>query len=325
MVCTYTPIQYIYILFLSTEASIGCPIPDLRFSRPRKFGTTTTEQPYVTFETTQIYLPEDFTTADFEFISNSDGSNENINDNIQRQTRYTDFNPYSWGDGTIGIDDSVVTSKNDEQDEVHNSNQHTKHERRKLRKNNGRRRLNQNQHKQSKREVRNADVFDNIYYVQSANVISNLRQSNSFESINSNADISLSTGIHDSESTNINDGESYIHKNINGNLTVSGGQGNNVDEVDIDDEKFQQANNDSNPLHRVKRKSGKTTGALRPKGASDTGSKSTSRKKEGSYCALLLAILSLQYNDYFKLHSKPNRYFRKFYFVYKIILLCNSK
>lgn len=33
---------------------------------------------------------------------------------------------------------------------------------------------------------------------------------------------------------------------------------------------------------RVKRKSGKTTGALsRPKGASDSGSKSTSRKKDG--------------------------------------------
>lgn len=278
-VYTYTPppIQYIIIsCFLSTDASIGCPIPDLRFSRPRKFGTTTTEQPYVTFETTQIYLPEDFTTADFEFISNVDGSNENINDNVQRQTRYTDFNPYSWGDGM----DSVVTSKNDEQDEVQNSNQHTKHERRKLRKNNGRRRLNQNVHKQSKRDVKNANVLDNIYYVQSANVISNLRQSNSFESINSDADKSLHVGIHDSELVNINAGESY-NNNLNGNLTEDNvsGQENNDDEVDIDDDKLQQSGNDTNTLHRVKRKSGKTTGALRPKGASDTGSKSTSRKK----------------------------------------------
>lgn len=270
------PIQYIYILFLSTEASIGCPIPDLRFSRPRKLGTTTTEQPYVTFETTQIYLPEDFTTADLEFISNVDGSSSNENnDNVQRQTRYTDFNPYSWGDGTVGIDDSVVTSKNDEHDEVHNSNQHNKHERRKLRKNNGRRRLNQNVHKQSKREVTNADVFDNIYYVQSANVISSLHQSNSFESINSNLD----------KSSNIDGGESYVENNINCNITQGNvtGQCGQRSKVDGDDEQLQQSINDTNSLHRVKRKSGKTTGALRPKGASDTGSKTTSRKKEGAY------------------------------------------
>lgn len=284
MLCVLTRIVYVQAPhfnkfispFLSTEASIGCPIPDLRFSRPRKFGTTTTEQPYVTFETTQIYLPEDFTTADFEFISNVDGSNENVNDNVQRQTRYTDFNPYSWDDSM----DSVVTTKNDEQDEMHNSNQHTKHERRKLRKNNGRRRLNQNVHKQSKRELKNADVLDNIYYVQSANVISNLRRSNSFESINSDVDKSLNIGIHDSEMVA---GESYNNNNMNGNITEDNvsGRENNDDEVDIDDDKLQQSNNDTNSLHRVKRKSGKTTGALRPKGASDTGSKSTSRKKEG--------------------------------------------
>ncbi|KAJ6640580.1 Locomotion-related protein Hikaru genki [Pseudolycoriella hygida] len=260
------------------EASIGCPIPDLRFSRPRKFGTTTTEQPYVTFETTQIYLPEDFTTADFEYISNvdSDSSSENINDNVQRQTRYTDFNPYSWGDGT----DSLVTTKNDEQDEVHNSNQHTKHERRKLRKNNGRRRLSQNVHQQSKREIKYADVLDNIYYVQSANVISNLRQSNSFESINSNVDKSLNMAIHDDELINVNPGESI---NIDVNLTdnISGQKDGVGGEIDIEDDKLQQSVNDTSTLHRVKRKSGKTTGALRPKGASDTGSKSTSRKKEG--------------------------------------------
>ncbi|XP_037044885.1 locomotion-related protein Hikaru genki isoform X2 [Bradysia coprophila] len=251
------------------EASIGCPFPDLRFSRPRKFGTTTTEQPYVTFETTQIYLPEDFTTADLEFISNVDASDEDTNDNVQRQTRYTDFNPYSWGDGA----DSVVISKNDEQDEMHNTNQHTKHG--KSRKNAGRRRLNQNVHKQSKREVTKAEVFDNIYYVQSANVISNLRQSNSFESTNSDAD-------HGSESVNINVGQRN-NDNINSNLTeniVSGKEEINDDEAAVDQNKL-ESSNDTNSLHRVKRKSGKTTGALRPKGTGGTESKSTSRKKEG--------------------------------------------
>lgn len=209
-------------------------------------------------------------------------SNENINDFVQRQTRYTDFNPYSWGDGM----DLVVTSKNDEQDEVNNSNQHNKHERRKLRKNNGRRRMNQNVHKLAKRDIKNADVLDNIYYVQSANVISNLRQSNSFESINSDADKSFNIGIQDSEFVDMNDVESY-NNSMNGDLSEdnASGQENNDDndvQVDIDDDKLEQSSvNDTNSLHRVKRKSGKTTGALRPKGTSDSGSKVTSRKKEG--------------------------------------------
>lgn len=160
---------------------------------------------------------------------------------------------------------------------MHNTNQHTKHG--KSRKNIGRRRLNQNVHKQSKREVKNAEIFDNIYYVQSANVISNLRQSNSF------ADKSLNVDIHDSDSLNINATVEGNDVNINGNLTEDSvsGQEINDDEAVIDESKLQQSNNDTNPLHRVKRKSGKTTGALRPKGASDTGSKSTSRKKEGKF------------------------------------------
>ncbi|XP_055637113.1 locomotion-related protein Hikaru genki isoform X2 [Toxorhynchites rutilus septentrionalis] len=49
------------------ETSTGCPPPDFKVSRPRKHYATT-ESPYVTFETTQIYLPQDFTTADFEFV-----------------------------------------------------------------------------------------------------------------------------------------------------------------------------------------------------------------------------------------------------------------
>ncbi|XP_062547116.1 locomotion-related protein Hikaru genki isoform X4 [Armigeres subalbatus] len=51
------------------ETEIGCPPPDLKISRSRK-NYATTEAPFVTFETTQIYLPQDFTTADFEFVDN---------------------------------------------------------------------------------------------------------------------------------------------------------------------------------------------------------------------------------------------------------------
>uniref|UniRef100_A0A182QFQ6 Locomotion-related protein Hikaru genki n=1 Tax=Anopheles farauti TaxID=69004 RepID=A0A182QFQ6_9DIPT len=49
------------------ETTTGCPPPDLKISRPRK-QYATTEPPFVTFETTQIYLPQDFTTADFELV-----------------------------------------------------------------------------------------------------------------------------------------------------------------------------------------------------------------------------------------------------------------
>ncbi|EAU76294.2 AGAP008538-PA [Anopheles gambiae str. PEST] len=54
-------------LLLFRKTSTGCPPPDLKISRPRK-QYATTEPPFVTFETTQIYLPQDFTTADFELV-----------------------------------------------------------------------------------------------------------------------------------------------------------------------------------------------------------------------------------------------------------------
>ncbi|XP_050084471.1 locomotion-related protein Hikaru genki-like isoform X2 [Anopheles aquasalis] len=49
------------------ELTTGCPPPELKISRPRKHYATT-EAPFVTFETTQLYLPQDFTTADFELV-----------------------------------------------------------------------------------------------------------------------------------------------------------------------------------------------------------------------------------------------------------------
>ncbi|XP_033253259.1 locomotion-related protein Hikaru genki-like isoform X2 [Drosophila miranda] len=48
------------------DASPGCRALDVRFTIVKPDETT--EQPYVKFETTQVYLPEDFTTADVEFV-----------------------------------------------------------------------------------------------------------------------------------------------------------------------------------------------------------------------------------------------------------------
>ncbi|XP_055601086.1 locomotion-related protein Hikaru genki-like isoform X2 [Uranotaenia lowii] len=49
------------------ETTTGCPPPEFKISRPRK-NMPSTEAPFVTFETTQVYLPQDFTTADLELV-----------------------------------------------------------------------------------------------------------------------------------------------------------------------------------------------------------------------------------------------------------------
>ncbi|KAL7735214.1 hypothetical protein ACLKA6_016128 [Drosophila palustris] len=55
-------------------ASPGCRAPDVRFTIVKP--EMTTEQPYAKFETTQVYLPEDFTTADVEFVDSKQRERE---------------------------------------------------------------------------------------------------------------------------------------------------------------------------------------------------------------------------------------------------------
>lgn len=271
--------------------------------------------------------------------------------NVQRQTRYTDFNPYAWG----GEEESATSKNLDEHDEevMYTSHQqHTKHERRKLRKNSsGRRRFErpylQHQHKQSKREVnihsypsslisssQLPSIHQNVYYVESADIKSSLHsyqdQENEADADDVNA---IGTASHnDTDAKNyVNLRKHTINREIkfpsgpvrspvtpappqspNGNLLID--SNDNID--DSVDGTYHAANRQyyeksnalgdtgeemqtfpletqdprtnstapmlSDTLRRVKRKSGKTTGALsRPKGASDSGSKSTSRKKDG--------------------------------------------
>lgn len=77
------------------ETSTGCPPPDLKISRPRK-NYATTEAPFVTFETTQIYLPQDFTTADFEFVDGKKSAVAGISlDNQEAQLTHDDT-PFWW-------------------------------------------------------------------------------------------------------------------------------------------------------------------------------------------------------------------------------------
>lgn len=57
------------IIYPFPDASPGCRAPDVRFTIVKPESTT--EQPLAKFETTQVYLPEDFTTADVEFVESA--------------------------------------------------------------------------------------------------------------------------------------------------------------------------------------------------------------------------------------------------------------
>jgi hypothetical protein len=91
-------------LFCFTEGVTGCPPPDFKVSRP-KGKSLTTEQPFVTFETTQLYLPQDFTTNDLEIVDNKAKDNgesnvggEQIDRNTQKDSAKVKENPFWFED-----------------------------------------------------------------------------------------------------------------------------------------------------------------------------------------------------------------------------------
>lgn len=90
--------------FLSlTEGVTGCPPPDFKVSRP-KGKILTTEQPFVVFETTQLYLPQDFTTNDLEFVDGKVKDNaeisvgEQMDRNTQKDSAKVKENPFWFED-----------------------------------------------------------------------------------------------------------------------------------------------------------------------------------------------------------------------------------
>lgn len=231
---------------LNAEASIGCPIPDLRFVRPRKFGSTTTEQPYVTFETTQIYLPDDFTTADFEYAENTDDESTETDDtksatSNQRQTRYTDFNPYAWnpdGSSNSGASDDAshvpfgTIVGHESHDRHKNPNLNTKMERQKMMRKNaaGRRRLDRHHqsHKQQKREIN--DSSNDIYYIQSSDIVGQLH--GNLNSIGSNHNRTITIDFMDENDRNNNEGVAdELRKNYDEQLEDGVATAAHVDDV----------------------------------------------------------------------------------------------
>ncbi|XP_020799239.1 locomotion-related protein Hikaru genki isoform X2 [Drosophila serrata] len=88
------------------DASPGCRAPDVRFTIVKPEATT--EQPLAKFETTQVYLQEDFTTADVEFI-----------DSVPRhpsENHAAVINPYSLdlGDDHLHVGDAAASLVGDD-------------------------------------------------------------------------------------------------------------------------------------------------------------------------------------------------------------------
>ncbi|XP_044312406.1 locomotion-related protein Hikaru genki isoform X2 [Drosophila rhopaloa] len=88
------------------DASPGCRAPDVRFTIVKPEATT--EQPLAKFETTQVYLPEDFTTADVEFV---DSVPRHPNENHAAV-----INPYSLdlGDDHLHVGDAAASYVGDD-------------------------------------------------------------------------------------------------------------------------------------------------------------------------------------------------------------------
>lgn len=111
---------------LFAEGSPGCNPPDIRLTKPRQRSSmTTTSAPILTFETTQIYLPDDFTTGDLEFINhNKDAiraafrngnTGELLVDDIgvedDLSLHYVNYSPYTWNDEKKNFEHSKSPSK----------------------------------------------------------------------------------------------------------------------------------------------------------------------------------------------------------------------
>ncbi|EDW47076.1 GM20616 [Drosophila sechellia] len=280
------------------DASPGCRAPDVRFTIVKPEATT--EQPLAKFETTQIYLPEDFTTADVEFV---DSVPRHPNENHAAV-----INPYSLdlGDDHLHVGDAAASLVGDDdlgdEDEDHHGDPEDKRlnanrkQGKRRRAGSGRRRRIENENGQTgrgrgSRYKRHAILHDteaspetdrwagsklaaegDVYYVHIADILkSQLDQRD--------------------RSPRWRRRRSTEFKGNLGQLPPESGIGPEPEPLaDQDLKDLQQYGNQSSSARvallwqRVKRKSGKTTGALsRPKGGGDSSSKTTSRKDKGIY------------------------------------------
>ncbi|KAH8260996.1 hypothetical protein KR044_001854 [Drosophila immigrans] len=140
------------------DASPGCRAPDVRFTIVKP--EITTEQPYAKFETTQVYLPEDFTTADVEFVDKQHAAKENHAAFVNPYAM--DFHHHGGGgmlhasDAASLVDDTDMADDEDELDEEGapkrlNANAGNRRQGKKRRSGSGRRRRLENDNGQTGR------------------------------------------------------------------------------------------------------------------------------------------------------------------------------
>lgn len=110
----------------------GCDPPDFRISRKKSSSLKSgpTEQPFVTFETTTLYLPQDFTSHDLEFVGSF------VEEQIHNDAVKIIENPY-WFD----FDSTVALT----------GVQHSKHHHLKRAKRNHNRKLKRSKHVENNR------------------------------------------------------------------------------------------------------------------------------------------------------------------------------
>lgn len=322
-------IQFFAVLILKNvrisifaEGSPGCNPPDIRVTKPRRHSHTTTSSPILTFETTQIYLPEDFTTGDLEFINHNkdaikaafrnSNTGELLVDDVgiheDLSLHYVNYSPtYTW---------------NDEKKNFEHSKNPIKRSRRaaltfpstsllKLRKdahgvltiseataadNRANSKFSRRRRAVAKRSVTKNDYELERIYIQSTDLVSSLQQppavKGDYEDNQIGAPNRTNDGNDGNETGNAaKDCPSQLNLRRNASGTVSAPRSEALtadtngggEDIESSAGGFNKGGSSgSEGLRRVKRKSGKTTGALsRPK--SDSGSsssKSTSRKTQ---------------------------------------------
>uniref|UniRef100_A0A182T1Q3 Uncharacterized protein n=1 Tax=Anopheles maculatus TaxID=74869 RepID=A0A182T1Q3_9DIPT len=239
----------------------------MKISRPRK-QYATTEPPFVTFETTQIYLPQDFTTADFELVEAGKSGTNALRSHVDAGDQSASLHGNShdtsfWWE--LGIQNA----------EVRESLAAASFPARSKRATVGHQRRPHHHHRRRRSSPGPHDHLLNLEELSPAIVINNIfNENDSDHSVYDN--LFLNSGpsegdVDDREGENNPDTGQYLDKN----------------EIEGEEIIVEMGDNGSIIRRRVKRKSGKTTGALsRAKAGSggDGGSKSIARHHKQGKC-----------------------------------------
>lgn len=319
---------------LFTAGMTGCSPPDIKIVRPKKAmsstttsttttaSTTTTTQPYVAFQTTQIYLPANFNSSDVQIVEKKDGNQEVVSQmslNVPSgfgdlALRYGEANPFWWQEGVQNT--ASITTLSPEELEA-------KKERRRRRKENRRRRRRKQKHEEDsdhesntethrrRREVWNENYYQTGNYAEEIYVDPKDVEQNIFNANDTihfaNYDKTDNINLFETMPNSLSGNRNFSHNNKRDTSKFASAE--SMDHFlhqlkhDIDD--HQNTEKDLLDLfNRHKRKSGKTTGALsRAKAGSSKGdSKTIDRHNKGGKFRKIKLIRFYIYNIYVAFH-----------------------